>query len=214
MIYLYIISAVILAYLLGSIPFAVWTGLLFFKKDVRKEGSGNAGTTNVIRVLGWKAGIPVFLLDVMKGWMAVSITMFFPEQVLAGDHIYYLGVILAVAVVMGHIYPVFAGFKGGKGIATLLGVGIALYPFSGLAALGVFFIVFFLSGYVSLSSIISCISFPFLSFFLFGNTELPLLILSVAVAVFVPLMHTKNIRRLISGTESRFLYKRKSKLRQ
>lgn len=208
MIYLYIISAVILAYLLGSIPFAVWTGLLFFKKDVRKEGSGNAGTTNVIRVLGWKAGIPVFLLDVMKGWMAVSITMFFPEQVLAGDHIYYLGVILAVAVVMGHIYPVFAGFKGGKGIATLLGVGIALYPFSGLAALGVFFIVFFLSGYVSLSSIISCISFPFLSFFLFGNTELPLVILSIAVAVFVPLTHTKNIRRLLSGTESRFLYKR------
>lgn len=208
MIYLYIISAVILAYLLGSIPFAVWTGLLFFKKDVRKEGSGNAGTTNVIRVLGWKAGIPVFLLDVMKGWMAVSITMFFPEQVLAGDHIYYLGVILAVAVVMGHIYPVFAGFNGGKGIATLLGVGIALYPFSGLAALGVFFIVFFLSGYVSLSSIISCISFPFLSFFLFGNTELPLVILSIAVAVFVPLTHTKNIRRLLSGTESRFLYKR------
>lgn len=208
MIYLYIISAVILAYLLGSIPFAVWTGLLFFKKDVRKEGSGNAGTTNVIRVLGWKAGIPVFLLDVMKGWMAVSITMFFPEQLLAGDHIYYLGVILAVAVVMGHIYPVFAGFNGGKGIATLLGVGIALYPFSGLAALGVFFIVFFLSGYVSLSSIISCISFPFLSFFLFGNTELPLLILSVAVAVFVPFTHTKNIRRLLSGNESRFLYKR------
>ncbi len=208
MIYLYIISAIILAYLLGSIPFAVWTGLLFFKKDIRKEGSGNAGTTNVIRVLGWKAGIPVFLLDVMKGWMAVSITMFFPEQVLAGDHIYYLGVILAVAVVMGHIYPVFAGFKGGKGIATLLGVGIALYPFSGLAALGVFFIVFFLSGYVSLSSIISCISFPFLSFFLFGNTELPLVILSIAVAVFVPLTHTKNIRRLLSGTESRFLYKR------
>ncbi len=208
MIYLYIISAVILAYLLGSIPFAVWTGLLFFKKDVRKEGSGNAGTTNVIRVLGWKAGIPVFLLDVMKGWMAVSITMFFPEQLLAGDHIYYLGVILAVAVVMGHIYPVFAGFNGGKGIATLLGVGIALYPFSGLAALGVFFIVFFLSGYVSLSSIISCISFPFLSFFLFGNTELPLVILSIAVAVFVPLTHTKNIRRLLSGTESRFLYKR------
>jgi glycerol-3-phosphate acyltransferase PlsY len=208
MIYLYIISAVILAYLLGSIPFAVWTGLLFFKKDVRKEGSGNAGTTNVIRVLGWKAGIPVFLLDVMKGWMAVSITMFFPEQLLAGDHIYYLGVILAVAVVMGHIYPVFAGFNGGKGIATLLGVGIALYPFSGLAALGVFFIVFFLSGYVSLSSIISCISFPFLSFFLFGNTELPLVILSIAVAVFVPLTHTKNIRRLFSGTESRFLYKR------
>jgi glycerol-3-phosphate acyltransferase PlsY len=208
MIYLYIISAVILAYLLGSIPFALWIGLLFFKKDIRKEGSGNAGATNVFRVLGWKAGISVFLLDVMKGWLAVNITMLFPEQLLTGDFIYYLGVILAVAVVVGHIFPLFAGFRGGKGVATLLGVGIALYPFSGLAALGVFFIVFFLSGYVSLSSISACISFPFLSFFLFGNTELPLVVLSVAVAVFVPLTHTKNIRRLLSGTESRFLYKR------
>jgi glycerol-3-phosphate acyltransferase PlsY len=208
MIYLYIISAVILAYLLGSIPFALWIGLLFFKKDIRKEGSGNAGATNVFRVLGWKAGISVFLLDVMKGWLAVNITMLFSEQLLTGDFIYYLGVILAVAVVVGHIFPLFAGFRGGKGVATLLGVGIALYPFSGLAALGVFFIVFFLSGYVSLSSISACISFPFLSFFLFGNTELPLVVLSVAVAVFVPLTHTKNIRRLLSGTESRFLYKR------
>jgi len=208
MMYIYIISAVILAYLLGSIPFAVWIGLLFFKKDIRKEGSGNAGTTNVIRVLGWKTGVPVFLLDVMKGWLAVNITMFFPDLALTGDYIYYLGVILAVAVVMGHIFPVFAGFRGGKGIATLLGVGIALYPFSGLAALGVFFIIFFLSGYVSLSSISACISFPVISFFLFGNTELPLIILSVAVAIFVPLTHTKNIRRLLSGTESRFLYRR------
>ncbi len=208
MMYIYIISAVILAYLLGSIPFAVWIGLLFFKKDIRKEGSGNAGTTNVIRVLGWKTGIPVFLLDVMKGWLAINITMFFPDLALTGDYIYYLGGILAVAVVMGHIFPVFAGFRGGKGIATLLGVGIALYPFSGLAALGVFFIVFFLSGYVSLSSISACISFPVISFFLFGNTELPLIILSVAVAIFVPLTHTKNIRRLLSGTESRFLYRR------
>ena len=214
MVYLYIISAVVLAYLLGSIPFAVWTGLLFFNKDVRKEGSGNAGATNVFRVLGWKAGISVFLLDVMKGWLAVNITKLFPEQLLTGDHVYYLGIILAVAVVTGHVFPVFAGFNGGKGIATLFGVGVALYPFSGLVALGVFFIVFFLSGYVSLSSISACISFPFLSFFLFGNTELPLIILSVAVAVFVPLMHTKNIRRLISGTESRFLYRRKSSPRQ
>ena len=207
MIYLYVISAIILAYLLGSIPFALWIGLLFFNKDIRKEGSGNAGTTNVIRVLGWKAGIPVFLLDVMKGWLAVNISMLFPEQAL-GDYTYYLGVILAVVVVLGHIFPVFAGFRGGKGIATLLGVGIALYPFSGPVALGVFFIVFFLSGYVSLSSISACISFPFISFFLFGNTELPLLILSIAIAVFVPLTHAKNIRRLLSGTESRFLYKR------
>jgi len=111
---------------------------------------------------------------------------------------------------MGHVYPIFAGFKGGKGVATLLGVGVALYPLSGPAAFGVFIIVFLLSGYVSLSSIIACLSFPFLSYYLFGNTEIPLVLLSAGVAVFVPVTHLKNIRRLMAGTESRFLYKRRT----
>ena len=207
--WLYICGIFILAYLLGSIPFSIWIGLIFFKTDIRNEGSGNAGTTNTFRVLGWKAGIPVFLMDAFKGWLAVNLVHLLPESVVTIKYFYYLASAQAVAVVLGHVYPVFANFQGGKGVATLLGVGIALYPLSGPAAFGVFIIVFFLSGYVSLSSVVACMSFPFLSYYLFGNTETPLLILSLAVAVFVPIIHMKNIKRLIDGTESRFLYKSK-----
>ncbi|MCK4569674.1 MAG: glycerol-3-phosphate acyltransferase, partial [Bacteroidales bacterium] len=155
----------------------------------------------------WKAGIPVFLLDVLKGWLAVNLAQMLPAGSIPKEFHIYVAISLAIFVVIGHIRPVFAGFKGGKGVATLLGIGIALYPVSGPAAFGVFLIVFPLSGYVSLSSILACISFPFISYFLCNNTEIPLVIMSTAVAVFVPLTHIKNIGRLISGTESRFLYK-------
>jgi len=207
--FVYIGIAIVVAYLLGSIPFSLWIGKLFFKLDIRKHGSGNAGTTNTFRVLGWKAGVPVFLLDVLKGWTAVMLAHAIPKESYPEAYFFYIGSVLAMAVVMGHLYPVFAGFKGGKGVATLLGVGIALYPVSGLSAFGVWIIIFLLSGYVSLSSIIACAAFPFLSYFMCGNTEIPMIVLSVAVAIFVPLTHTKNIRRLLSGEESRFLYKKR-----
>lgn len=207
--WLYISLIFILAYLLGSIPFSLWIGIAFFKKDIRTEGSGNAGTTNTFRVLGWKAGIPVFLMDAFKGWLAVNLVYLLPDGYVKQEYFHYLSAAQALAVVLGHVYPLFAGFKGGKGVATLMGVGVALYPVSGPAAFGVFIIVFLLSGYVSLSSIVACISFPFLSYYLCGNTETPLVMLSTAVAIFVPVMHAKNIRRLLDGTESRFLYKRR-----
>ena len=197
----------ILAYLLGSIPFSLWIGIAFFRKDIRTEGSGNAGTTNTFRVLGWKAGIPVFLMDAFKGWLAVNLVYLLPDSFIKQEYFHYLSAGQALAVVLGHVYPLFAGFKGGKGVATLMGVGVAIYPLSGPAAFGVFIIVFLLSGYVSLSSIVACVSFPFLSYYLYGNTETPLVMLSAAVAIFVPVMHVKNIRRLLDGTESRFLYK-------
>lgn len=208
--WLYIALILILAYMLGSIPFSLWIGMAFFKKDIRTEGSGNAGTTNTFRVLGWKAGLPVFLMDAFKGWIAVKLIYLLPESYITQEYFYYLATAQAFAVVLGHVYPVFAGFNGGKGVATLLGVGIALYPLSGLAAFGVFIVIFLLSGYVSLASIVACISFPFLSYYLFGNTEIPLVLLSAGVAVFIPVMHLKNIRRLMTGTESRFLYKRRT----
>lgn len=205
--WIFAVSAVILAYMLGSIPFSLMVGKIFFRKDVRKEGSGNAGATNTFRVLGWKAGVPVFLLDVLKGWFAVYLINWFPEGAIAEKYFYYLTAFQAIAVVSGHIYPLFAGFKGGKGVATLLGVALAMYPISGLMAFGVFIIVFLLSGYVSLGSIIACTAFPFISYFLIENTDPALVIFSIAVGSFVPITHLENIGRLLSGTESRFLYK-------
>lgn len=192
------------AYLIGSIPTAVWIGRIFYKVDVREHGSGNAGATNTIRVLGWKAGVPVMLFDVIKGWLAVKLAVFAPESLFTDQTIDYLRIGMGVAAVLGHVFPVYIGFRGGKGVATLLGVGIALYPISIWIVVGIFFLVLFSSRYVSLSSMTAAVSFPLVDFFLLHQTQPGLIILSVLVAVFVPLTHRKNIQRLLRGEESKF----------
>lgn len=203
-----ILITILTAYILGSIPSSVWIGKIFFDIDVREHGSGNAGTTNTIRTLGYKAGIPVFIIDALKGWFAVFMSKvifgYFPEIEMPD----YVQVVAAAAVVIGHIFPVFANFRGGKGVATLLGVGFGLIPIPALIALGIFMIVLFSFGYVSLASITATVTLPFVTYF-FVMPESPLLlILSIAVAVFVPITHKENIKRLIKGTENKFLKKK------
>lgn len=202
------VAGIILAYLLGSIPSAVWVGRAFYDIDVRTQGSGNAGATNTIRVLGAKAGVPVLLMDVLKGWLAVHLaTYFIPESFSLLDETYYrIGA--SAAVVLGHVFPLFAGFRGGKGIATLLGVGIALYPLAVLIVIGIFILMLICCGYVSLASITGAVSFPFVVIFLFNPHTLPLELLAVLVGIFVPLTHRKNIKRLLNGTESKFSLKK------
>ena len=207
---LQIILLIILAYLVGSIPTSVWIGKWFYKVDVRTKGSGNAGATNTIRVLGWKAGIPVLLFDVFKGWFAVYMANFILSDVYTGDQFINIKIAFALAAVIGHIFPVYVGFKGGKGVATILGVGIALFSYSVLVAVGVFAVVLLITRIVSISSIIASILFPFIVVFIFNVNNLSLIIMSVAVAVFIPLTHLKNIKRLIKGEESRFDFKKKS----
>lgn len=204
-----IFCILLMSYLLGSIPSSVWIGKLFYGVDVRKQGSGNAGTTNTIRVLGYKAGIPVFIIDVVKGWLAIFLTKIIFESISGMEMPDWLLVISVVAVVLGHVFPVFAGFHGGKGVATLLGVGLGIFPFATLTALCVFIVVLLCSGYVSLGSIAAAVSFPFIVIFLFPSDNLWYVGLSITVAVFLPLIHIKNIKRLINGTENRFLKKRK-----
>ncbi|MCD4730924.1 MAG: glycerol-3-phosphate 1-O-acyltransferase PlsY [Bacteroidales bacterium] len=205
-----LIIAVILAYLIGSIPTSVWIGRIFYKVDVRKEGSGNAGATNTIRVLGYKAGIPVLLLDIFKGWFAVYISNFFWDGTLTFPDLVDFDIILASAAVVGHVFPIYIGFKGGKGIATLLGIGLALFPYGALIAVAIFTITLLITGYVSLSSIVASVTFPIVELILLGNTEyISLTILAIAVAIFVPLTHRKNIQRLLNGEESKFTIKRK-----
>lgn len=201
----------VLAYLLGSIPTAVWVSRAFFGLDVRDHGSGNAGATNVVRVLGWKAGIPVMLVDVAKGWFAVWIgTRLFAEGMEANG-LEYFRIGMALAAVLGHVYPVFAGFRGGKGIATLLGVGIALYPLSIWVPFGLFFVLLFTTGYVSVSSMTAAGTFWIVDIFLFNQQHPALMALSVFIGLFVLYTHRKNIRRLIKGQEPRFLYKPRKK---
>jgi glycerol-3-phosphate acyltransferase PlsY len=192
------------AYLVGSVPTAVWVGKLFFKLDVRDHGSGNAGATNTIRVLGWKAGLPVFIFDVFKGWLAVMLASLFFTGHLSSDNLVFLKIGLAAAVVLGHVFPLFAGFRGGKGVATLLGVGVALYPGTVWVVLGVFILVLLLSGYVSLGSITGAMLLPFIDVFIFKQDNIWLIGLSILVAIFIPVTHRKNIKRLLRGEESKF----------
>jgi len=204
-----IILAILLAYLIGSVPTSVWIGRAFYNIDVRTQGSGNAGATNTIRVLGYKAGVPVLILDVLKGWFAVYIANFFWNETIVFPDLIDLKIILAIAAVLGHVFPIYVGFKGGKGIATLLGIGFALYPLAATIAVGVFVLVLILSGYVSLSSIIASVTFPFVEILLLGhNDHITLMILSIAVAIFVPITHRKNIKRLINKEESKFTIKK------
>jgi len=197
----------ILAYLIGSIPSAVWIGKAIYGIDVRQHGSGNAGATNVIRVLGYKAGIPVLLFDVFKGWFAVFITSLFPYQGMTPDQIVYIKIGAAVAVALGHVFPVFAGFRGGKGVGTMAGVGIALFPVALLIVLGIFIAILAISRYVSLSSCIAASAFPFIVCFITGEHHMGLIILSIFVAVFVLFTHRSNILRLLKGEEKKFNFK-------
>jgi len=131
----------ILSYLLGSIATAVWAGKIFHKVDVREHGSGNAGATNVIRVLGWKTGVPVLLIDVLKGWTAGMLPVFFNLADEGTAMITNYQILAGMAVVAGHIFPVFAGFRGGKGVATISGVLLAIHPLLTISCLGVFLCV-------------------------------------------------------------------------
>ena len=207
--WLIVIPGFILAYLLGSIPTAVWVGKWFYGKDIRNEGSGNAGATNTIRVLGVKAGIPVILVDVFKGYLAIYMTRYFLPAGAGSDLRIYLEIIAGFMAVIGHTLPLFAGFRGGKGVGTLLGVGIALYPVAVWVPVLVFVLVFLTTGYVSLGSILGTAIFPFVVIFFFHETNPGLIVLSIAAPLLIIWTHRKNIRRLLNGTENRFRFRRK-----
>jgi acyl phosphate:glycerol-3-phosphate acyltransferase len=203
----YIALSIILAYLLGSIPTAVWVGKTFFKLDIRTRGSGNAGATNVIRVFGWKAGVPVLLFDMFKAWAAVKLPYWLPVG-LEGEVLINFSILLGVIAVLGHVFPVFAGFKGGKGVASLAGMLVGLYPEAFFPVLAIFLLVFILSGYVSLGSIIASAFFPVIVIFVFSAQSITLIIFSILVAIAVPVLHAKNIKRLKAGTETKIRFRK------
>lgn len=198
-----IILSLLLAYVLGSIPTAVWVGKIFYNTDVREFGSGNAGATNTFRVLGKVAGIPVLLIDCLKGLAAVNLTHFFAEEPISNAAFVNYQLALGIAAVIGHIFPIFAGFRGGKGIATLLGVMLAIHHEGALLSLLVFVIVFAVTKYVSLGSMTAALSFPFVIVLVFQNTVPSLIVFSMFIAILVLITHQKNIERLIQREESK-----------
>ncbi len=197
-----IITLLISAYLLGSIPTAVWWGKRFYGIDVREFGSGNAGATNTFRVLGKKAGVPVLIIDILKGIAATSLAFLSPFMFDSNEFV-DLELGLGIAALVGHVFPVFAGFRGGKGVATILGVVICLTPFTSLLVLLVFLTVLIFTRYVSLSSIMGGISFPVLLNLVLKNHNDTLLAFSVFVAVLLIVTHKKNITRLLKRQESK-----------
>ena len=199
------VIAIVLAYLLGSIPAAVWIGKQFHNIDVRQHGSGNAGTTNVIRVLGWKTGIPVLLIDLGKGWLAAMLPVFFKLAEPESAMITNLQILAGVTAIVGHIFPLFAGFRGGKGVATVFGVLLALQPLLTISCFGVFLVILFITGIVSVASMTAGIIFPILLFLVFNTPSVVFKIFSVVVAIALLVTHRKNIGRLIRGKESKLI---------
>jgi glycerol-3-phosphate acyltransferase PlsY len=198
-----IISLFIISYLLGSIPTSVWIGKRFFGIDVREHGSKNAGATNTVRVLGWKAGIPVFIIDVLKGVAAVELAYLSPLHSGTGWFI-NLQLGLGLMALVGHIFPFFAGFKGGKGVAALLGVVLSLTTGPALITFGIFVVILLLFKYVSVGSIIAGLSYPIIVTFVYPH-PLSIEIASIIMATALVITHRKNIKRLIKGEESKFL---------
>ncbi len=205
------IAIMIIAYLLGSIPSAVWIGKRYYGIDIREHGSKNAGTTNMLRILGHRAALPVFAIDFIKGFVAVTIVSLLKyDPNITAPWVINLKIIATIFVVLGHIFPVFANFKGGKGVATLVGAVTGIHPTIILLCLGVWFIVFMISHYVSLASMIAGCCFPvFVGVFLHttylrtGDVSRTFFVFSVLVAILLLWTHRKNIERLKNGTESK-----------
>ncbi|MER0441476.1 glycerol-3-phosphate 1-O-acyltransferase PlsY [Emticicia sp. W12TSBA100-4] len=195
------IFSTIFAYLAGSIPTAVWYGKIFHGVDVRQHGSGNAGATNSLRTLGKKAGIIVLIVDFLKGFLAVKAESLFSTET---DSI--LPLIMGLAVIAGHIFPIFAQFRGGKGVATAMGVLVATFPWAALGCMVVFMIIVFATKYVSLGSILGALAFPIQLTFNLWNDNADKYAIGFAWLIFIILavMHRQNIQRLLKGTESKF----------
>ncbi len=203
---LLIITTTVIAYLLGSVPTAVWYGQAFYGVDIRKHGSGNAGATNTFRTLGKRAGTIVLLVDVLKGYTATILaTILEYLHVMPAEDVMAWKLVFGLVAVIGHLYPVFAEFKGGKGVATLLGMILAIHPEMAAVCIGIFLLVVIASQYVSLGSLLAALAFPVLLLLqIFGERESPLLIVfGFVVFLIVALTHQKNIGRLWRGQESR-----------
>ncbi|HBL1688640.1 TPA: glycerol-3-phosphate 1-O-acyltransferase PlsY [Enterococcus faecium] len=198
-----LILLLILAYLLGSIPSGVWIGKLFFKKDIRQHGSGNTGTTNTFRVLGKTAGIVVLLMDILKGTLATCLPMIFH---LSGINPLWFG----VCAILGHTFPIFAGFKGGKAVATSAGMLLGFNPVFFVYSCIIFIVSLFCTSMVSLSSMISAvlitlstIVLPYVAPVILAKPNWLLTIITFLVSSFIFYRHKDNIKRIRNHTESR-----------
>lgn len=194
---------IIIAYLLGSIPTALIISKRFFGIDIRDYGSGNMGATNTFRVLGSRYGTIVMIVDMLKGMTAVMLYNFLPYYFHNELERTNFMIGLGLAAVIGHVFPIFAGFKGGKGVATLFGMLLAVQPVIAVSCIGVFILALYLTRYVSLSSILAALSLPICVLWIWNEHEVMYRVFALLVAALVIFMHQKNIGRILRGVESR-----------
>jgi len=194
---------IIFAYLIGSIPTAVWVSQYFFDFDIRDYGSGNAGATNVYRILGIRWGTLVMAIDMIKAIIAVKLVFLLPFAFESELYLVNMQIGLGLAAVLGHIFPLWANFRGGKGVASIFGMVLGIQPNVALCCVGIFVLVLFLTRWVSLSSILAGIAFPVFILLIFNEPEHLYRIFAVTVALLVLLTHQKNIGRIFRGCESK-----------
>lgn len=195
---------IVLGYLIGSIPTAVWVGKTLHGCDIREHGSKNAGATNTFRVLGKRSGWLVLIVDVSKGVLAASLPHFFTDYLLGyKDEFLILQLCASFSAVFGHVFPIFAHFRGGKGVATSLGIVIGINPYAALVCLTIFLLIFITSRYVSLGAITAALCFPFISYFMINEDARIMIIFTIVLGLLVILAHRKNIERLWKGQENK-----------
>jgi acyl phosphate:glycerol-3-phosphate acyltransferase len=204
---LILVTTVLLAYFVGSFNAAYWFGRWFIHTDIRSVGSKNAGATNLLRVAGWKIALPAFLIDAGKSFLAVNLA--FIQNKISEDSEYFilLQISLGLISVIGHIFPVYIGFRGGKGVASLLGMILAIHPIAALASLIVFILSLIISKIVSISSVLAAIAFPLILIFAFDDVQQSLLIFAFAAMIILLISHRKNLKRLLNGEEKRISFK-------
>ncbi len=197
----------ILSYVIGSFPTSYIVGKIFKKVDIRELGSGNVGATNTFRVLGVAYGVPVLIIDILKGALP---TYFFGLRNYPNQMLVFLAI--GISAILGHVFSIFLKFKGGKGVATSLGVFLVILPKCTISALSLFLIIFFTTGYVSLGSIIAALGLPVIFHYMyFSRTDNNMLLGISVVSFMILLAHRGNISRLLSGKERRLLWKKRGK---
>jgi len=190
-----------LAYLLGSIPASVWLGKWILGIDLRTQGSGNAGATNAFRVLGKPIGITVLVFDMLKGFLAINLSQLQDFIMPGSEGWMFLRISLGLLAVAGHIFPLFSGFRGGKGVATIAGVGLALHPYATMAALCVYLLVFLISRISALGSLSAALSYPVWIILVFQSEFRVLWVFSIIVPLLLIVTHRSNLSRMIRARE-------------
>lgn len=196
-----VVTILFLSYLAGSFPTSIIVARLFKGIDIRDHGSGNAGATNVFRIVGWQAALIVVIVDIGKGTLATVLISQLRLGTTPDIYPSLFQIFAGVSAIIGHSYPIFAGFRGGKGVATGAGMVMGLFPLIFLICLAVFIIIVMLTGLVSLASMTAAVTLPICVYLILGGADLPLIIFSIVIPLFIIYTHRENIQRLIKGEE-------------